>query len=195
MVVFHPIYRKFTVVDDPLLSKVVPHENLLQFQIPSVLFVFKYQTDSTGMPGVATASAYAFLIENVADLLQPIPITVKVEDFLYNYGFVRHHGDFTIYEPIPKHGAGGSPSFLKSLSDAPFAVVADRKALGLGKRSKKRQHDFAVGVQSLDVLFFKENIDSEFLQLTNRPQKRDRISGKAADRFCYDHIDVSGSAV
>ena len=65
----------------------------------------------------------------------------------------------------------------------------------MGKRSKKRQHDFAVGVQGLDVLFFKENIDSEFLQLTNRPQKRDRISGKAADRFCDDHIDVSGSAV
>lgn len=147
------------------------------------------------MPGVATAGAYAFLIENVADLLLPAPITVKVEDFLHNYGFVRHYGNFTIHKPIPKHGTGGSPAFLKALSDAPFAVVADGKALSLGKRGKKRQHDFAVGIQSFDVLFFKENIDSEFLEFTNRPQKRDRISGKAADRFRDDHIDVPGSAV
>ena len=85
------------------------------------------------MPGIATASAYAFFIENVADLLLSTPIAIKVEDFLHNYGFVRHYGNFTVYKAIPKHGTGRSPPFLKSLSDAPFAVVTNGKTFSLGK--------------------------------------------------------------
>ena len=195
MVVFASMYRKLAVVDSLLFGKVVKHENLLQLQISGILFIFKYQEDGTEVPGVATAGAYTFFIKDIAEFLLPVPINVKVEDFLHNNGFVRYYGDLTIYKPILKYGAGGSTSFIKSLSDTPFAVGSNGKALRMGKRSKKRQHDFAVCIQDLDVLLFKENIDPEFIKLTNRPQERERISSKATDRFCEDYIDVSCSAV
>lgn len=46
----------------------------------------------------------------------------------------------------------------------------------------------------MDVLFLKENIDAVALQLSDRFQQGDRISGEAGDRLGDDRIDRSRAA-
>lgn len=46
----------------------------------------------------------------------------------------------------------------------------------------------------MNVLFFKENVDAQLLQLPDGLQQRDGVPSKAGDAFGDDHIDLPGAA-
>ena len=64
--------------------------------------------------------------------------------------------------------------------------------MGIGRQDG--QHQFSVRAHGVDVLLFKEHIDTQAFQFPNGFQQRDRISGKAGDTFCNDEVDFPGAA-
>ena len=69
-------------------------------------------------------------------------------------------------------------SVLKGFADAPFLVFAGRQAFLLGIGRQDGQHQFSVRAHGVDVLFFKEHINTQAFQFPDGLQQCDRISGK-----------------
>ena len=62
---------------------------------------------------------------------------------------------------------------------------------------QNKENDVAGGVQSVQVLLLKEDLNGwiPFLQLSDPADTVQQVSGKSADGFCNDHIDLSCHSV
>ena len=71
-----------------------------------------------------------------------------------------------------------------------------RKALTflLGKGRHNRKEYFAFGVHCVDGFLLEENRNVKVFELSDVFQAVQRVTGKAADRFGDNHINVSGMA-
>ena len=118
-----------------------------------------------------------------------------MKDHFYDGRLLRDDLDFPMIEFQTVHLRSGGNALLEFLSNPPGAVFRNRAAFLLRIRSEDGQHQLAIPAHRVYVLFFKENVDPQRLQLAHGFQQRDRIAGKTADAFRQYQIDLPGPAV
>lgn len=68
-------------------------------------------------------------------------------------------------------------------------------ALFLGKARHDGQQQLALSVKGVNVLLFKEYLNTFFLQLLDGNEAVNRVSCESADRFCDDEVDFAGHGI
>ena len=86
-------------------------------------------------------------------------------------------------------------SCFKSSYDSPVTVFADIPALLLCLAAQDRNQQFSASLQRVNPFFFKKYGNVLFFQLPDIGQGVYGISGKPADGFCNDHVNLSCHAV
>ena len=82
-------------------------------------------------------------------------------------------------------------SVLVAELQSQFDILRKALAFLLGKRCHYGYQDLALGVHRVDGFLFKVNRNASVLELPDVFQAVQRVSGKAADRFCDYHVDFA----
>ena len=124
--------------------------------------------------------------------------SVSRRDFpsIYNGGFLRDRHQLIVFPAVAVHPeVAVRYAFFKTLLDGPACVLGNAAAFLLCKRSEKGQHQLAVVGQGVNVLLLELYLDAQLLQVPDRFQQVHRVSGKPADGFGEDDVDLSRLAV
>ena len=82
-------------------------------------------------------------------------------------------------------------SICKTFPLAPDAVLRNGTGFFLREGTHDSNQQLTLGVQRPDVFLLKVNLHAFFFELTDCGQAVDRISGKAADRFGNDKVNLA----
>ena len=82
-------------------------------------------------------------------------------------------------------------SLLVAVLQAELDILAHGLAFLLGQRSHNGKKHFPLGVHRIDGFLFKVNRDVLIFKLADKFQAVQRVSGKATNGFCDNHIDVA----
>ena len=189
------IHRKFAPVRHQLFVNVILPVLLLEQRIAGVLFVGQEVPNAVRAPRSAEGTFTPSVVQIAADGTQALAAVEAREYLTDNGGFFLIHLNTICGNAVAEQESQVDKlSVLKCFTDAPFLVFTGRQAFFLCIGCQDGQHQLSVRAHGVEVLFFKEHINTQAFQFPDGFQQRDRISCKAGDAFCNDEVDFSGAA-
>lgn len=184
------IHRKPAPVRDQLFVNMIVPVLLLKQRIAGVLFVGQEVPNAVCAPRSTKGPFAPSAVQVAADGAQALAAVEACEYLTNNGGIFLIHLDTACGNVVAEQESQVDKfSVLKRFADAPFLVFTGRQAFFLCVGCQNGQHQLSVRAHGMDVLFFKENIDTQAFQFPDGFQQRDRISGEAGDTFCNDEVD------
>ena len=107
------------------------------------------------------------------------PIQEIVVDELYNFGFLRFNDELVTAPTVAvylKLAVGNA--LLKAFARTPLYIFGNAATFLLGEGRKDSQHQFAIAVHGIDVLFFEPHLYTDIFQAPYRLQQIHRIARK-----------------
>ena len=177
---FRMVHCLLPVVWYRFLRDVAFAEKPLKEQIARVGVVPQNLCNRLRMPCLTVSGGLnALVVQPCCDAVS----THAVEKFSINAAnqrrLLRNDVVFAILHSVAEHSAVPRDTRFKVPFDTPLLVFADGAAFLLGIRCQDGQHQLTVSAHGVDVLLFKEHIDTQAFQLSDGFQKSDRVSGKA----------------
>jgi hypothetical protein len=198
VVALHVVLRDGAIVLDALLRQEVRGIGLLKERITDVFFVAENLVDGAGVPfGFACTGKNAVSLKTGSNLihakaLQVFPVDAPNDLSLCLIDDKVSVSVFSVAEEVivvDLHFA-----LLVAILNAELHVLRKALTFLLGKGRHNRKEYFAFGVHCVDGFLLEENRNVKVFELSDVFQAVQRVTGKAADRFGDNHINVSGMA-
>ena len=194
MAPLHIILRNFPLVLFPFLRKEVRRVLLLQERVPFVFLVGEDALDGTLVPGVLPRGAFdAEPRQLFADGIRAQSLQEKLVDQLHRFRLLRVHSQAAVLPfLISEESAVGKAALAvrELLPLAPCGVLRNAPRFLLRKGAHDGDEQLPFGVQRVDVLLFKIDLNALLLQLPYRGKGIHRVPRKPADRFRDDEVNL-----
>ena len=199
MASFHIVLRHLTIVLDTLLFKNAHRVGFLQERISDVLLIGEDLTDIADFPFfISGAVQNAVCLKSPLDLKKARAVHVLGINSFDNFCLFRDNDQLAIFILGVSEKAvmvDLNLALLVPELDAEADVCRQGFRFLLGQCRHDRHEHFALCIQSVDVLFFKENGNIQRFELSCVFQAVNRVSGESADGLGQDHVDLAGLAV
>ena len=188
------VLRLLSAVYHLTLGEVIFAVGLLQEKVARVIVVLQNLEHSAHTPRLSGSCADAVIVKTFHNGGCAQAFKVLAVNAPNHLCFLGDNNILSVLTAVTENESAPGLAVFKVLLDAPLHILADRKAFLLGVGSEDGKHQLSVGTRCMNVLLLKVYVNAQLLELTNRGEKRDRVSCKTADGLGDNHIHVAVSA-